>query len=139
LRAAFNGPDAPPLDPAALASADWDNDRLQLAPTLALRPIQTNVAPIWIALDTDPEGAPPIAELLDDEAVLTVWRHGLMPRFHVVSPEEFAALQSAQQGESFGAICERPSNTNHSPDDAAAVAAAMLQRWIVEGVLVGVG
>jgi Putative DNA-binding domain len=137
LRIAFNGPDAPPLDMALLAEVDWDSARLQIAPTLAMRIIQTNVAAIWGALAED-DMDPPVAELLEQPAVLTVWRHDLMPRFHTVSDDEHQALIMANDGVAFGPICETLTAEACDADEVAARVGAMLGRWIAEGVLVGV-
>jgi hypothetical protein len=137
LRIAFNGPDAPTLDMASLTDVDWETARLQLVPTLAMRPVTTNCAALWGALTEDnPE--PPAAEMLDGPVMLTVWRHDLMPRFHSVSDEEHQALIMAQDGVAFGAICAA---LTRKQEDGAGVAeriGAMLGRWIAEGVLVAV-
>ncbi|WAC24429.1 HvfC/BufC family peptide modification chaperone [Blastomonas sp. SL216] len=137
LRTAFNGPDAPELDMGSLAGVDWDNAVLRLAPTLAWRKIGTNVAALWHALDTG-GAAPPPAELLDVHAILTVWRHALMPRFHTVAANEYRALVMAADGMAFGEICATLAEGSHDADAAASLAGAMLGRWIAEGVLVGV-
>ncbi|WP_033923979.1 HvfC/BufC N-terminal domain-containing protein [Sphingomonas sp. 35-24ZXX] len=137
LRAAFNGPDSAELDVTALATQDWDAATLELAPTLVWREIRTNVATLWHALETACDD-PPAAELLDGPAVLTVWRHGLMPRFQTVTANEHRAMLLAEAGMAFGLICEMLAASHDDPDAAAAVAGSMLGRWIAEGVLVGV-
>lgn len=134
LRAAFNGPDSPDLDLAGLAEVDWDSARLILTPTLATRPVVTNVALIWQALDDETD--PPAAERIPSGAVLTVWRQGLMPRFQTIDAIEHAALVLAKQGASLGDICTMLADGPSGPEAAAALAGAMLQRWISEAVLV---
>lgn len=135
LRAAFNGPDSPELDLARLTEVDWDSARLVINPTLASRPIITNVALIWQALE-DGEADPPPADRLPSEAVLTVWRQGLMPRFQTIEFVELDALALAMRGESFGAICAMLAKSSAGSEAAAARAGAMLQRWFTEAVLV---
>jgi hypothetical protein len=137
LRAAFNGPDSPMLDPAMLGDIDWDRATLRIAPTLVWREISTNVAALWHALDAE-TAAPPAAEALPSPALLTVWRHDLMPRFHCVTPAEHRALMLAQQGMAFGPICEQLARDHEGPEDIAALVGAILQRWIAEAVLVGI-
>lgn len=137
LRAAFNGPDSPELDLAGLSGIDWDNARLAITPTLVFRPIATNVALIWQALD-DGEAAPPAATRLPETGILSVWRQGLMPRFHTIETGEHAALLLARQGQSFGTICAQLGADHRSPEVAAASVGAMLGRWIAEGLLVGI-
>ncbi len=136
LRAAFNGPDSAQLDLAALAQVDWDAARLVINPTLACRPIATNVALLWQALD-DQHEAPPPASRLPGPAVLTIWRQGLTPRFQTVELCEHEALMLALKGESFAAICAALALRLADADEAAAVVGAMLGRWIAEGLLVG--
>lgn len=137
LRAAFNGPDAAQIDMASLAEVDWDGARLHLAPTLAWREIRTNVAALWHALDQQCE-TPPVAELLDVPAILTVWRQDLMPRFHTVGADEHRALMLARDGMAFGGICEMLVAAHDDANAAAALAGAMLRRWIAEGVVTAV-
>lgn len=136
LRIAFNGPDAGPLDMAGLADVDWDTAQLQLAPTLVIRTVTTNCAALWGAL-TDDNPEPPAAEILLQPAMLTVWRHDLMPRFHSVSGEEYDALKMAQDGKSFGVICAALCGEQEDEAEVAQRMGAILGRWITEGVLVG--
>jgi len=137
LRIAFNGPDAPPIKIEDLIDTDWDSARLRIVPTLVMRPVVTNCAALWGALNED-NPHPPSVEKSQQPVMLTVWRHDLMPRFHSVTDEEYKALKMAQNGDSFGSICAHLAEGN---DDEAAVAGragAMLGRWIAEGVLVAV-
>lgn len=136
LRAAFNGPDSPALDLAGLAGLDWETARLTINPTLACRAVATNVALIWQALDDDE--APPPAEPLPLPAMLSVWRHDLMPRFQTIERREYDALIEARDGASFGKICTGLATACATPETAAASAGAMLGRWISEGLLVGI-
>jgi len=137
LRRAFDGPDAPALVPATLAEVDWDNAALTLAPTLAARPISTNVAEIWNAMASG--AAPPAARRLDPSAALIVWRRALSPQFKTVSMTELAALTLARVGKSFGEICGDIAPGFADEEATAAFAGAMLGSWIGDGVLVAVG
>lgn len=138
LRSAFNGPDSPPLDRAALGEVDWDTARLVLAPTLVWQKVRTNVATLWHAL-ADGDAAPPAAEVLAVPLVLTVWRDGLMPRFQTVTRPEHSALMLAMNGVPFGEICETLAARQPDPEEVASQAGAMLGRWIAEGVLTAIG
>lgn len=133
MRRAFDGPDAGPLDMASLAGIDWDTARLHLAPTLVMRSVATNCAELWGALA---DGEPPASQNLDTPVALTVWRHDLQPRFQSVSPEEHQALTMARDGIAFGPICEHLVTPKRDEPAVAALAGAMLRRWITEGVLV---
>lgn len=137
LRRAFDGLDAPALDPASLAAIDWDNAGLTLAPTLAARPISCNVAEIWNAIAAGT--APPAARRLDPSAALIVWRQALSPQFRTVSMMELEALTLARLGKSFGEVCGDIAPGFPDEEAAAAFAGPMLGRWIGEGILVAVG
>lgn len=138
LRGAFNGPDADPLDLTTLGEVDWDNAPLQLVPTLTMREVRTNVAAIWGALNEEGE-TPPSATLLDEPAILTVWRHDLMPRYHTVSADEARALTMAAERASFGQICAALADDGRDGDELAGMAGAMLGRWIEDGLLARIG
>ena len=138
LRRAFEGPDADPVDPTQLADIDWDTACLTLVPTLRMRRVTTNCAPLWSALDDD-HPDPPDPVILDDPVVLTVWRHDLQPRFATVSDLEHQALVMAGDGIALGPICEALVAEGRSAEVVAADVGAILGRWIAEGVLVAVG
>lgn len=138
LRCAFNGLDADPLDLTTLGDVDWDNAPLQLVPTLTMREVRTNVAAIWGALNEEEEN-PPSATLLDEPAILTVWRHDLMPRYHTVSADEARALAMAAEYASFGQICAALTADGSDGEKLAVMAGAMLGRWIEVGLLARVG
>ena len=134
LRRAFDGPDAPPLDPAALAEVDWDAARLSLAPTLVMCPVTTNCAALWTGLVNE---EPPAAQTLDGFAGLIVWRQALSPRFVTLTQPEYRALEQAKAGVSFGAICSGLAEEFPDPEAAAAYAGGLLGRWLADGVVIG--
>lgn len=138
LRVAFNGPDRPALDRTKLADTDWGNAQLHITPTLAMRPVSTNVGALWGALE-DEEAEPPKAHLLDMPETLTVWRQELAPRFQCVSELEGKALAMAITGASFGRICSELGSDAEDESEFAAFAGAMLGRWISDDVLIDVG
>lgn len=129
LRSAFDGPDGGSLDVATLANVDWDTAVFDVVPTLGFRHIVSNAPAIWSALAADAQ--PPEAGILETPAILSVWRHDLTPQFSTITALEHRALELAVAGEPFNRICELV-----SPDaEDAAVAGAMLARWVGEGVV----
>lgn len=122
---------------ASLATVDWEHARLQLTPTLRMRIVTTNCAELWSALGSD-GAAPPASLRLATPVALTVWREELSPRFLSVSAEEHQALVMAGDGIAFGSICELLIDDDRDADAVAALAGAMLARWMGEGVLIGV-
>jgi hypothetical protein len=96
LRRAFDGPDADPVDPAALAAIDWDQAVLYFVPTLKLGEVRTNCAALWSALNAG--DTPPPAERLPAPATMRIWRQGLSTRFHTADAVEERALHLAVHG-----------------------------------------
>ena len=70
LSEAFVAPDAPPLS-ADLTSIDWDEARIELAPSLTVHSLETNAPAIWSAIDED--SRPPTATLVPAPGALLVW------------------------------------------------------------------
>ena len=63
MRRAFDGLDAPVLDPASLGAIDWDAARFLLAPTLVLGKVTTNAPALWNAL-AGTDATPPAPQRL---------------------------------------------------------------------------
>ncbi|ATE65554.1 putative DNA-binding domain-containing protein [Rhizorhabdus dicambivorans] len=135
LSEAFVGPDADPLDPAALAAVDWDHAVLRLGPTLTTAPFRSNAAAIWSALSAGE--MPPPAERLAEPATVLVWRNAFTSCFRTAEPGEVRAIELARDGASFGAICAALIDLL-GEEQGVAAAGAMLGRWIGDGLLVGV-
>jgi hypothetical protein len=136
LRRAFDGPDAAVMDLASRGDIDWETARLRLAPTLAIREIETNAPALWSAMADG--GTPPPATLLERPQGLAVWRRELSPRFRTLAEHEYRALMGALAGDDFGAICAVIAEAIGEADDPAAVAGAMLAGWLAEQIVVGV-
>ena len=133
MRRAFDGPDAEPVDAAALADLDWETATFRFAPTLRVAAVTTNAAAIWSAIANDEE-PPPVARL-PATANLLVWRMDLSPRFRTLDAAEADALSLAFAGATFGEICaSRPANE----DETVQLAAAWLSQWLQDGIVVAV-
>jgi hypothetical protein len=135
LRRAFDGPDARIQDPAALAGRDWEQVVLRLAPTLALREVETNVAALWSGMAEG--GRPPPAEALDARRGLAVWRRDLSPQFRTLDCVEYRALERAHSGATFGEICMGVAEDVPPSEDPAAAAGGLLGRWFAEQIVIG--
>ncbi len=133
LRRAFDGEDAEPIAAEALGDLDWDSALLSFAPTLALRPVVSNVAAIWGAI-ADEETPPPF-ERLPQPAALRVWRQGLSPQYRTIEAAEAAAIEAAWAGRTFGEIC---ATLGDGLDDepATALIGGMLSSWLQDGLIV---
>jgi hypothetical protein len=136
LRRAFDGADAEPLANEQLASIDWDESIPLLHPTCMTQMVSTNAAAIWAAIDTD--SAPPAAETLSAEAMLLIWRKGLVPQYRTVTGYELAALRAILGGKSFGAMCAELF-AGIEAEAAVPIIGAVFGGWVRDGLVVGAG
>jgi len=135
LRRAFDGPDSEIQDPAGLADLDWERAVLRLAPTLALREVETNAPALWSGMAEDAE--PPPAVMLDERSGLAVWRRDLIPQFRTLEIVEHRALERARSGATFGDICIGVAEDIRPSQDPAAAAGGLLGRWFAEQIVTG--
>jgi hypothetical protein len=132
LHRAFDGPDAEPIRPDALADVDWDTAVLAFVPTLSLGVVTTNCAAIWTAIA---EGAtPPGAEAVADRAAIRVWRAGLSPQYRTIEGFEFKALSLALSGLGFGELCQQLA-AGEEADAAVPRLGQLLGRWLQDGLI----
>jgi hypothetical protein len=137
LADAFDGPDAAPLDLAALGALPpdvWPGLVFTPHPTAQRLTFGTNAAEIWTALKT--ETAPPKAQILPEPQPLLVWRQDLMARFRPLSAEEAMTWDEAAKGVRFGVLCEMVA-TFSGEDGAELRAATYLKGWLDAGMLAG--
>ena len=119
----FDAPDARPLPGADLRripAEEWPGLRFTLVPACARLVTAWPVHHLW----EDSTRA-----LGPTRTALRVWREGFMVYHTAMQPEEERALDRLVEGEPFAAICE-------GFDDAAG-AAALLLRWIEDGIIAG--
>lgn len=126
MQQAFAAPDAPELDPAALAAAgygeeEWDRLGFDMAAGFASRAVSTDCAGLWAALAEEAEFHPGPAPL----PYLIVWRSEETPHFRACDEDEFRALRDLQDRGTLGSI-----TGNTDPDRFV----AWLTRWLGDGV-----
>jgi len=132
LRRAFDGPDADPVEQAALASVDWDQAVLYFVPTLRLGTVTTNCAALWSALAAG--DAPPPAERLPAPCGLRVWRQGLSVQFRSLDPAEERALRLALGGADFPELCGVLA-ADLGEQDGPAEIGRILSLWLQDGMI----
>jgi hypothetical protein len=132
LGLAFVGQDADPLSLAAIAVTDWENAILAVVPTFSLLSVTTNAAAIWSAIKS--EQTPPAAVILDESAVIAIWRKEYSPTFRTLEPVEARAIFMALDGRTFGAICAAVVH-EFGEVDGPQVAGSLMGRWITEGMI----
>lgn len=141
LRDAFDGPDAPRLQPAALAelsAEDWSTVVFDAHPTVRTLRMAHNTLALWTALANDDE-VPPAQALVAPVDVL-VWRHGEQPHFRSLDPAEAQAVSGLLAGQPWTALCEAAQAALGDAAEAAADQVAQragqwLHRWLQEGLL----
>lgn len=141
LRGAFDGPDAPALDAAALAAVApeaWGTLRLVLHPTARLLVVEHNTVAIWQALDD--ESDPPPLERGSRPVTWLVWRKRLQPHFRSLHPVEAELLRGALAGTGFAASCERAAalEAGDAPDELQHRIGACLRQWLEDELLSGI-
>jgi hypothetical protein len=138
LRDTFDAADAPTLSVQALqaiAVDEWPGLRLHFHASLRRLDLAWNTPLLWDAIDKDAEPAAPqrnpypIAWLL--------WRHDLLTHYRSLEVDEAWALDQAAAGEGFGELCAGLVEWVDE-QQAAQRAAALLSRWMQEGLVIGV-
>ncbi len=101
--------DAPDLkllqtaDLANIAEQDWPELRLYLHPSVQFVELDYNIPELWQAI----QGQQPLPALIaTGRQTWTIWRHELVPYYHVPSDLERWFLAAVVQGKTFGVICE---------------------------------
>lgn len=110
-------------DVARLPAAGWPQLPLRLRPCVRL------LSTRWLAVR---DGAPAPADA-EAPACWLLWRSGFEVHWRCLDADEAEALGAAQAGVAFGALCERLAR--HHGEAGAARAAALLKRWLADGLL----
>ncbi len=135
LRRAFDGPDADPVDQAALAAVDWDEAVLYFVPTLRLGTVTTNCAALWSTLTA--QTTPPPAERLPVPRTLRIWRQGLSVRFHTLDDTEERALRLVLGGADFPELCGILTAELGDQDGPAEIG-RILGLWLQDGMIAAI-
>lgn len=132
---AFVAKDEDPVGVDDLADIDWDSARITFASSVGLSEASSNAADIWSALEE--QLPPPLAASLPERSAHLVWRRALVPHFRLISISEYQVISSLHIGFSFADTCEIL-RMQMADDEAIAAAAAMLGRWLHDGLIANV-
>jgi uncharacterized protein (UPF0276 family) len=133
LHQSFYAPDAPALDPAALAGMPPEQVEaitLPLRPSSSLLSSEWSVAKLWLAHQP---GGPAFPEQMAEESFALVVRPQWQPQLVELSPAAFVALSSCARGETFGAALDAAFAVDGDFD-----VASQLRQWLALGVFAGV-
>lgn len=117
---------------ATLAPAAWAGLRLTFHPSLRRLPLFWNVPPIWQALTRDE--TPDTPERTTTAAPWIVWRRALALYYRPLDIDEARALDTARDGTTFAALCERLCEWIDA-EHVAMRAAGFLQQWVQDGLI----
>jgi len=135
LLEAFDARDVAPVDAerlAALAPERWPELRFTLTPSLRVLEASAPVDEVWTAATAGQE----IPSVERAATHVRIWREGLQVFHRRLEPVELAALRAAARGERFAEVCEAAA-TVVGEDAAAAEVVRVLQRWLGDGMIVG--
>ncbi len=130
LNDAFDAPDAPTLDLAALTAYDPDEwHTLVFTPHPSARRLdfKTNALDIWSAIKAG--DVPLDAEQLAKPQHILVWRQDWTSMIRSLQPEESMMWDEAAKSVPFGRLCELIAVFNE-PETASQRAAQHLQTWL---------
>lgn len=137
LAAAFDAPDAQPIDESAFAAIgadEWPTLRFAFHPSVQRLAFHTNTPALFKALSE--ESATPPPERLPHEQQWLIWRRDLTTRYRSLDAVETRALDAALHGAAFEELCE----TLCACCDAKEVplrAASLLRTWVSDGLITG--
>lgn len=138
LMAAFDARDAPASNSETLAvvpADSWPHLRFELHPSLQRLQLAWDVVALWKACE---EKRDPDTPARTDVAVTwIIWRKELAQRFRSLDDAEAWALDRAQQGDDFAALCEGLCRWK-APNEVAAYAASLLKLWLEDGLITAV-
>lgn len=130
---AFDAADAVAISSEQLTSVPperWEGLRLGFVPSVRLLDTAYAVHELWQALD----GGGPSPAAAPAPTTLLVWRQGFVVYHRPLPPIEARALRSALGGATFGAVCSGVCELTGEAEAAPAVA-ALLARWVTDGLL----
>ncbi|HYA35515.1 MAG TPA: hypothetical protein VEF03_07840, partial [Candidatus Binataceae bacterium] len=133
----FIAADAESMTSETMRSIDpetWGSIRMRTHPSVCLIEASWDVAAVLRAVE---EGAPALDHPVSGRFPIVVWRMNNRSFYRDAEPVEFQALSLAHQGAGFGDICELVDAK--TTDDSTVTIAALLARWLADGVLVGSG
>ncbi|MBL4835799.1 MAG: putative DNA-binding domain-containing protein [Pseudomonas sp.] len=143
MHGAFTAPDITPMHVTAFAEAtasfeseDWYEMVLRFTPEIVVGVVTHDLIALWQQTAEAP-AAEPVGKLNAPHSAV-VWREGELPVFRLLADYEAAAMQAMRDGANYGDACEIVL-AKCPVDEAAALAGAMLSRWLTDGLVIGIG
>ena len=118
---------------ADVAPEDWGRVKFQFHPSMQRLDLQSNMPKFWQALTAEEE---PPAISSEEPMAWLVWRKELDTHWRSLAEDEAVMLDAAQQGATFGELCESLCQW-HAPEGVAMQAASYLKLWLSDGLVTG--
>lgn len=138
LSTAFDAPDLPCLTEVALQNIppeSWAEIRFQFHPSLQIKKFDWPVITAWKALQYEQKRIK--IKKHQEPSTWMIWRQNLEPCFIRLKDYERLALEAAQQGVSFGEICENLSSV--FPEDQVILQCAkLLKSWVNHNLITAI-
>ncbi len=123
--------------------ADWGAMVVEFLPGSTSGTVQHDLHAVWQTISAGDGPADELEKALESERGCIVWREGDRPVFMMVDAAQARAFAAAQEGRSYGEICQMladQTSGNQQPSDealqdAAMAAGAMLGQWLNEGLI----
>src|SRR5262249_4130578 len=137
---AFDAAEARPLASEELMRVPaerWPALRFQLMPSVQLLALDWAVYAVWEQMQ---RGDPP-SVAVHEPTSLRVWRQDFRVFHRHITAAEHAALTALAGGATFAEMCEQMAarQADASPAAVAEHAAALVQQWLADAVLAGMG
>lgn len=138
LTNAFDAADATPIEATVLAGIEperWWTLRFDLHPSLHVLALSTNASAIYKAMANETDPPEPVE--LDAVQHWLLWRRDLTTHFRSAPAGEARALQLVRDDATFEDLCEALCEW-YPEEEVPAHAAALLQGWVAEGLIIAV-
>jgi hypothetical protein len=117
-----------------LDAEDWERVEFEFVSTLKLRRLQSNAPAIWSSLGKDDR---PTVRPGPLDGGVRVWRTEWKARFMTIGSEEYACLDLALGGATFGELCTWLAGVV-GDTRVAQTAGPLIQAWASDGLIAGI-
>jgi hypothetical protein len=116
-----------------IAPERWPELALRFIPALRALELRTNAPALWKSLNS--EQPPPAVEIFSESEHWIVWRKDLKLLFRRLDRIEKMAFDLFRAGATFADVCEKLAE-NFTENEVPQRAAALLQQWLHDGLIV---
>ncbi len=119
-------------DMARIAAESWPTLWVDIHPSVQTLDTRFNTLGVWNAVKANQDM--PVVAALDEPSGCLIWRKGLTTVFRSTESDELVAWRVLAAGGDFSALCASLLE-RMAPDEVPMRAAALLQKWLGEGLI----